>query len=165
MREPEPSGRYGFYKRSAPANFVHPLASMDREEDHQAGRRVGVRVLQPYWDAELVEFLYRTPPELLLRGGREKGLVRQSVARRFPRLGFERHKKVSAVNFFRSILLTEGPPAWRKMAGVSALADLGVVAGPAMESVLATSLSSKDIRVVHRIWEVLSLEAWVRSHA
>src|SRR5262249_25262145 len=35
MREPEPSGPYGFYMRGALANFVHPLASMDHEEAHE----------------------------------------------------------------------------------------------------------------------------------
>jgi asparagine synthase (glutamine-hydrolysing) len=162
MREPEPSGPFGFYLRGSPPNFVNPFRSMLREEDDEAGRRLGVRLRSPYWDAEVVHFLGRTPPELLLRGGREKGLVRESVARRFPDLGFERHRKASSVGFFRSILHAEGEPAWRKMGGVSALAALGVVEGKAMSAVLNRCLSDPDPHVANRLWELLSLEAWVR---
>jgi asparagine synthase (glutamine-hydrolysing) len=161
-REPDPSGPHGYYMRHVSSNYIHPLVSMEQEDDFEAGRRLGLRVLQPYWDAELLEFLYRIPPDLLLRGGREKGLVRQTLARRFPRLGFDSQRKVSAATFFQSLLLQEGPRAWRKMGGAPALAGLGIIDGKRIDSVLAESFSSKQIRTVHRIWEVLSLEAWAR---
>jgi hypothetical protein len=165
MSAPEPGGPFGFHLRGSPSHFVHPSLSMLREEDDEAGRRLGVRVRSPYWDAELVRFLGRTPPELLLRGGREKGLVRESVARRFPDLGFERHTKVSTAGFFRSILHTQGESAWRRMGGVPALAGLGVVDEGAMNALLARCLSAEDLRVANRVWELLSLEAWVRPRA
>ncbi|MBA3474710.1 MAG: hypothetical protein H0T57_16065, partial [Rubrobacter sp.] len=41
----------------------HPLASITMEEDFERWRRTGVRKLMPYWDADLVDFLSRTPPE------------------------------------------------------------------------------------------------------
>jgi asparagine synthase (glutamine-hydrolysing) len=167
FRAPEPSGPYGFYMSpttEAPSNFVHPFASTQQEETFEAGRRLGLRVLQPYWDEELVDFLFRTPPQLLLQGGREKGLVRQTLARRFPRLGFDSHRKVTALNFFQSLLRQEGPRAWRKMGGAPALVGLGIIDGKRIDSVLAEGFSSKQLRTVSRIWEVLSLEAWARPH-
>jgi asparagine synthase (glutamine-hydrolysing) len=165
FREPEPSGPYGFYMSSVtgtPSTIVRPSTSMEQEEAFEAGRRLGLRVLQPYWDEGLVDFLFRTPPQLLLQGGREKGIVRQTLARRFPRLGFDSHRKVTAITFYQSLLLQEGPRAWRKMGGAPALAGLGIIDGKRIDSVLAKSFSSRRIRTVHRIWEVLSLEAWAR---
>jgi hypothetical protein len=82
----------------------HPLVAMELEELFEQSRRLGVRVLQPFWDAALVEFLYRTPPAMLNQTGRSKGLVRDTVARRFPRLGFETQLKVTATRFGRSVI-------------------------------------------------------------
>lgn len=165
MRTPEPSGRHAFYLRSLPSllGSESALMSMDHEEIFESGRCVGLRVLHPYWDPDLIDFLFRTPPELLLRGGREKGMVRQAVARRFPHLGFERQRKVSATNYFKSVLQTEGPAAWEKMGGAPALVDLGIVDGTAINSIITESISSDVPRVTQRGWQVLSLEAWTRS--
>ena len=81
----------------------------------------------PYWDVDVLEMLYRIPPHLLNKGGRSKGLVRQTVARRFPQLGFERQKKVIATNLFNSMMLQDGKKAWRVLGGTQALAKLGIV--------------------------------------
>jgi hypothetical protein len=163
-REPEAEGPYGFYERNTLADFIHPLSSMDREEDHEAGRRLGIRVRHPYWDAELVDFLNRMPPQFLLYGGRQKGLVRPAVARRFPGLGFERHTKVSATTFFKATMQREGPAVCRDMGGASALARLGIVDARAVDATLAAGFSSKESRPAQRIWDIMSIEAWVRSH-
>ena len=84
----------GFYFRELWEFLDHPLTAMEMEEVFDRGTRMGLRILMPYWDADLLEMLYRIPPHLLNKGGRSKGLVRQSVARRFPQLGFERQKKI-----------------------------------------------------------------------
>jgi Asparagine synthase len=84
------------------------LSSRRLEELFEQGRRLGLRVLQPFWDAALVEFLYRMPPKFLNRGSRSKGLVRETVARLFPRLGFETQRKVTASRFGRSLIVEEG---------------------------------------------------------
>ena len=98
----------GFYFRELWESLDHPLTAMEMEEVFESGTRMGLRILMPYWDADLLEMLYRIPPHLLNKGGRSKGLVRQSVARRFPQLGFERQKKVIATNFFNSTMLQDG---------------------------------------------------------
>jgi hypothetical protein len=167
MRESPPTGPYGFYFRDLPYHMSHPLRSIDNEEDFEEGRQMGHRVLSPYWDAELVEFLIRTPPQLLNRGGRAKGLVREELDRRFPQVGFERHKKVSAVTFINAILLAQGPVAWQKLGGTPALIELGIVDDTAFTSIMAAASLSSNPRIQiwdsHRLWEVLSLETWLRA--
>lgn len=164
MREVEPRGRYGFYLRGLPSRFLRANRAMDLEEDFEAGRRLGLRVLMPYWDAAVVECLGRTPPEVLNRGGRSKGLVRQMVERRCPGLGFAHQRKVDAENTFLEIVRTQGPVAWTRMGGTPALADLGIVDGSGVGSLVTAGLGSARAREVFRLWEVLNLEAWVRAH-
>ena len=106
-----------------------PIVAYELEEFFESGREVGMRLLHPFWDADLTAFLARAPMRMLIRGGRSKGLVRQSLAQRFPDLGFERHRKVNASDFYRSVLTDEGRVAWSAMGGAEALAGLGVVDG------------------------------------
>jgi hypothetical protein len=157
--------------RSFPAFYVnemrtaldHPLVALEFEEIFDQGRRLGVQIMSPYNDADLVAFLYRTPPEILNRGGRSKGLVRDAVDRRFPQLGFERQRKVTATGFGKSIVVTEGVKAFQKVQGGLALAEHGVVAEEPLKEHLNAVL--RDPRgLPHVLWEVLTLEAWLRTN-
>ena len=161
----DPRGRFGFYFRGLPDAFLHPMRSLDQEELYASRRRVGLRELQPFWDSDLVEFLFRTPPRLLNRGGRTKGLVRYAVDRRFPGLGFERHRKISASNFFCELVQAQGPSAWQRMGGVRALAELGVVDAGRVNRWLAKRVPDERQLDTAKVWETLGLEAWVRAHA
>jgi len=161
---PEPSSE-GFYLREMRLALDHPLVSLEKEEFFESYGGLGLRILHPYWDAELVDLLYRIPPGILNLGGRSKGLVRESLARKFPRLGFERQKKVVATNFFNATILKEGRRAWQKLGGARALNDLGVIDGPACGRALHQILGGDKVREAYRVWDVLSLEAWVRPRA
>ena len=160
--QPEPRSFYFGELRRA---LDHPLISMEMEENFEIGRRTGLRWLMPYWDADLVAFLYRTPPELLSRGERTKAMVRQTVARRFPRLNFERQKKVLALNFVNSTFVREGRPLWQAMGGTPALAELGIVHAPAVDSTmweLFSGTRTPSPAEVSLIKEILFMEAWLR---
>jgi hypothetical protein len=170
MQRPEPAGRHGFFNSETPGALTSPLHSMEFEEAFDLSRRTGAFELAPYWDADLVEFLNRMPPELLDRGGRAKGLVRDTVARRFPNLGFGRQRKVSALNYFGSILAEEGRRAWERLGGAPALTKLGIVApdvGEALPERFATreTLGFEQIIAMHRIVDIMHLESWVRARA
>jgi asparagine synthase (glutamine-hydrolysing) len=144
----------------------HALVAMELEEAFEVGRRLGLRFGHPFFDADLLAFLYRTPPELLNRGGRAKGLVRGMLARRFPELGFERQRKVTATAVARTMFVREGEVAWRRMGGATALAALGVIDGAATSAMVETLLSKRgspeENAYSYRIWDILALEAWVR---
>jgi asparagine synthase (glutamine-hydrolysing) len=152
----------GFYLRELWESFDHPLTAMEMEEVFESGTRMGLRVLMPYWDADLLEMLYRIPPHLLNKGRRSKGLVRQTVARRFPQLGFERQKKMFSTNFFNSTMLRDGKKAWQALGGTPALAELGIVEPERLGSTIEGVLAGNQFRQAYRIWDVLNLEAWVR---
>jgi hypothetical protein len=157
---PEPRS---FYLREARRILDHPLMSIEMEEAFESGRRTGMPQFMPFFDADLIDFLCRTPPDLLYRGGRTKAMVRQTVARRFPGLNFERQKKVSAMDFFTSLLLEEGPRLWRALDGAHGLAELGIVDAPALDSAMSVLLSgTRPPQESHRVRDLLLVEAWLR---
>jgi asparagine synthetase B (glutamine-hydrolysing) len=151
--------------RDVHCSLEFPTGSWELEEHFLFGREAGQRMLHPYLDADLVHFLYRIPPQTLNRGGRSKGLVRDYLTRAFPKLGFERQKKVIATSFFNDRFLTEAREStgwfWRK----SALAELGIVdvkrLKPMVESVLARR-GKQHTRQIFLAWSLFNLEAWTR---
>jgi asparagine synthetase B (glutamine-hydrolysing) len=156
-------GRFHFYASDGAMVLDHPVISGQREDDYEVGRRAGAELLHPYWEPDLISFLFRVPPELLLRGGLEKGLVRSTIARRFPSLGFERQRKVVSVDYHYSVLRREGAEALRRLGGCKALAELGIVDGSQAEAVSVRAFAGSDFHDLHRAWELLNLETWVRQ--
>lgn len=153
------------YVREMRRALDHPLFCWELEEAFENGRRAGQAILQPFLDADLVDWLYRIPPELLNRGGRSKGILREMAARKFPNLGFERQKKVIATNFFLKTCLLEEAAAWESVGGTPALADLGIVDSKSLAATVSDILTNKQERRAYRIWDVLNSEVWLQSHA
>jgi len=151
----------GYYVREMRTALDHPLVSIEFEEVFENGRRLDLRYLHPFLDADLVDLLYRMPPQLLNRGDRSKGLVRDALARRFPNLGFERQKKILVTDFFSSVMFREGPGLWQSLGGPRALADLGIIDGLATEKMIQQILGKKPTEAF-RVCELLSLETWLR---
>lgn len=168
-RDEEQAGKQptdSIYLREIRPALDHAVISWEWEEYFQVYQRCGVRMLQPFWDADIVEMLYRTPPFLLLQGGRNKSLVRASLARRFPDLGFEQHRKVEATTFYASLIYRNGKEIWQQLDGARTLADLGIVDETRLRPVLERLLTGRrEGRNAHRVWTVLNLETWARAHA
>lgn len=166
-RELEPGGRYPLYVRAGRHYLNHPLTAMDHDEDFEAGRRLGLPrgLAHPYWDADLVMHLDRTSPWTLLQGGRDKGLVRETVHRRFPGVGFLGHRKVTATGFFSGVVGAEGPGVLGRLGGLRALADLGVVDRHILDAQVAADVACGRLAESSRAWEVLNLETWLRARS
>jgi len=147
----------------APSAQDSPVIALELEEFFESGRRVGMRLLHPLWDVDLTDFIAGLPAELMIRGGRSKALVRRSLARRFPGLGFEQHRKITANAFYRSVLLDEGRRAWRELRGARALATLGIVDHPALARYVERLLSGENPGDRYRLWHLLTVEAWARA--
>ena len=153
------------YIRDIRPALDHPVVSWELEEIFEVYQRAGVRMLQPFCDADLVDMLYRTPPFLLIQDGRSKGLVRGSLARRFPNLGFGRQRKVEATSFYASLIYRDGSDIWQKLGGAPVLGELGIIderlLRPTIEQLLERR---KDGSAAHRVWSTLNLETWARAH-
>jgi asparagine synthase (glutamine-hydrolysing) len=153
-----------FYLDAIRETTVHPLVSMACEESFYRDLHTGVPCMHPYQDRQLVEFLLRTPPDLLNDGGQSKALVRGPVARRFPELGLLHQKKMTSSRFNQDLYRRECPPLWRELGGAQFLAQMGVVQLDTFHGMLDRSLASKTLSVTHRVWHGANVEAWVRSH-
>jgi asparagine synthase (glutamine-hydrolysing) len=151
----------GFYSREGKQFLDHPLTSWLFEEQYQFGRKLGVRYVHPYWDADLIVQIYCTPPSKLNAGNRTKGLVRQTVARRFPALGFERQRKVSALSFFSATVKREAPALGEAVADFKALADLGVVDPAGARAFMRAAWHGSSMEI-GRAWNLVNVESWVR---
>ena len=155
-------GRFRFYASDGEIALDHPVISANREDDYEIGRRAGAELLHPYWEPDLISFLYRVPPELLLQGGLEKGLVRNTIARRFPSFGFERQKKVVSADYHYSIIRREGPAALRRLGGCKALRARSRRRSPDRRC-YRSWLGRIGPSQLYRAWELLSLETWVKG--
>jgi asparagine synthetase B (glutamine-hydrolysing) len=154
------------YFRECRQALTHPLVSMEAEEVFEYSRGVGVEVVHPYWDTRLVEFLHATPPELLNQGGRSKGLIRSMLGRRFPDLGFERQRKAITASYFGSAVLSQAPQVWKDMGGARVLAEAGIVDLDACAHLYEARPdgSAADHTVTDPMWELVTVEGWLRRH-
>jgi asparagine synthase (glutamine-hydrolysing) len=158
-----PAGDRSPYMTELRTALDHPLTSLELEEIFENGRSVGMSFVPPYLDADLVDFLYRTPPELLDSDGWSKGLVRGRLARRFPDAGFGHQRKIAATSYARTVMQAHVAREWERMGGVPALVELGVATRDGLLPTLAAATAG-DYPSQFRIWDALNLESWLRSH-
>ncbi len=156
-------GPYGSYFAEARLSLDHPVVSWELEETFENGRRLGVRYFHPYWDSELVDFLWRTPPSILAAGGRMKGLVRKVVSHRFPALGFESQKKVEIKGLLFSILKREAPALWRERGGPRAFEKLGLIDAKRFDTAFFRFLGSElgTHTKACKLFDLMNMEAWL----
>jgi hypothetical protein len=157
-------GFQGFYARELRTFLDHTLPSWEAEERYQLGRCIGLHFLQPFLDPDLVAMLSRTPPQILNRGGRSKGLVRATLARRFPSLGFDRQRKMWATPFYQTLILREGPALANLAIDFPALSGLGIVDGRRAGEAFSEGLNQRN-RWLARFFHLLNAELWVRYHS
>ena len=159
----EPPQEEGWYRNELRLGLEHRLVSMEWEEYFENTRHTGLRTLSPFLDSDLVDFLYRVPPDLLDRGSRSKGLVREELARRFPDLGFERQKKDDATALNRDVAMNESARVWQELGGMTTLAELEILDEKGFERELRTFLSGGQEKDATRMWNILNLEAWTKT--
>jgi asparagine synthase (glutamine-hydrolysing) len=151
-----------FYANEIRRGLDHPIQAVDLEEAYEKGRRLGVEVLLPYFDADLVDLLMRTHPRVLTKGNRSKSVVRESMSRRVSGVGLERQKKITTGNFWPK-KLEEASLSWKELGGTRALGELGVVDPDALDAEVRRRLENRQSAAVPFIWEILDHEAWVRA--
>jgi hypothetical protein len=153
----------GFYVREMRTALRHPAIAHDMEETQEFGRRHGLRMMHPFWDVDLIGLLYRIPPDLLMRDGRSKWLLRRSLAERLPGLGLEKRGKASAAGIFQGTLRQEAMAEWRRLGGAPALERIGAVRAADIESGDPNSSLVSRAGGAGRLYSLLNLEAWVQQ--
>jgi asparagine synthetase B (glutamine-hydrolysing) len=157
-------GPYGYYLGDALRGLDHPIVSWEMEEHFENACRLGVRLLHPYIDADLVEMLCAVSPELLAHGAASKGLVRESLARRLPDLGFQRQRKIVVRRALPQRVLGDGLRLWRESGKAKALPALGLAEADQLDIYLARLLKSESHCDTFRAWQIMGTEDWLRAH-
>jgi asparagine synthetase B (glutamine-hydrolysing) len=152
-----------FYIFEARRSLDHPLISMQMEETCEMGNHLGLRFLQPFWDSEMVNLLYRVPPQLLNQEEFSKGLLRKFLHERLPLEHVLSQKKMVLADLYNTQLAEEAPAAWRELGSINALEQLGVARSDLWNEAYDEIRNRK--RRLYNIWNVFSLETWVRCHS
>jgi hypothetical protein len=151
------------YEAATRRGLDHPLANQRIEEMWSQSRITGVSLRQPFMDADLVQFMFRTPPELLNANGRTKGLIRGRVAERLPGLGFETQRKIPETRELKQMARREFKAAWRRLGGPLALTEAGLVDGAGLQRAIDADLSGRSDEPLRTYTQdALTLEAWLR---
>jgi asparagine synthetase B (glutamine-hydrolysing) len=156
-------GEYGYYFGDILRGADHPIISMEMEENFQNARRLGVRLLHPYIDAELVEMLCAVPPTLLTVGGANKGLARDFLGRQFPDLGFEKQTKIVVRRALPPSVLGNAARQWEKSGKAKALPAIGLADGERLDAYLTKALKSESHHDTFRAWQIVATEQWLRT--
>jgi asparagine synthetase B (glutamine-hydrolysing) len=137
-----------------------PAPNLRAEEAFVLGRQAGMLIRDPFWNADLIEFMIRVHPSSRQRNGVAKALIRDKLERRFPDLGFEHQQKKVIGSLIQSTTRAEIERALETFGENWALDELGVIDSRNMLRAAGDLTGMK----VWRIWDVLNLEAWVRAN-
>jgi asparagine synthase (glutamine-hydrolysing) len=127
-------------------------------------RRLATPLPNPYFDVELVEFLYGAPVDILLYRGCSKGLAQASYRQRVSGTSPGMLGGRSFDGDLQILLEHEGPGAVGRLKGVPLLARLGLVDRRRVETILRDRCVSPEMGY-YQAWQVLASEAWLRSRA
>ena len=153
------------YYHNAMASVTNPHLYYEFEVAFHVDAVCGVRLLSPYHDADVVQYLNRIPPALLVRGNKYKGLLRPIVEKHLPGRGFGNQRKdypqraadIDLTNL-RDGVTTNWPSFTFKT-----LEGLNLVT-PEVSRVEAERAREYDLPALVRMFALMSAEAWTSLH-
>jgi asparagine synthetase B (glutamine-hydrolysing) len=160
--KPQPQ-RGTLYARARRRRLDNPGQTVFKEARFERAGEVGVSLLDPFYDVDLVEFLLEMPPELLSLGGRAKGLAAGSLRRRVDSSSVDALRPVSLDAFLQSVMRVEGERALNELGGAPVLAELGIVDEPFLRSSIKEGQYGGSMNCYHA-WTALASEAWLQRH-
>jgi len=122
----------------------------------------GVLPRSPLFDRDLVELAFQLPPQLKLKGSVEKYLLKEAVRDLLPACVVERPKSgmlVPVEGWFSGPLLGEA-----RIRLLEGLAPRGLIRRDYLERLLDGKLGGLRPRRGVKIWLLLTLECWLRTH-
>ncbi|MDP9280269.1 MAG: hypothetical protein M3P00_12685, partial [Gemmatimonadota bacterium] len=140
----------------------HPEVSMYFEDWFMTGRRIGIPLLHPFWDVDVVALLYSASPEVLQLGGRPKGLAVTLVKRRLATLGDHWPRKAAADAFLEQILAEGLAGAWSSIGGLRTLEKLGIVDAKGIGGTIQADESGNSLPL-RDAWAIVTSEFWLRT--
>jgi asparagine synthetase B (glutamine-hydrolysing) len=145
------------------ATAWHPLVSMHLEDSFATGQRLGLPLLHPLWDVDLVHLLYSAPAGVLQAGERPKGLA-IGLARRRLSIGEEWPKRATADTFLDRTLGAGLLPAWCSLGGPKTLENAGIIEPGVADAMIEESRRGNPLPL-RDLWAMVKSEVWLRSRS
>lgn len=155
----------GNFYRHAARSVKNPYYLYEYEVAFHVDATCGLRLLSPYHDREVVRFLNRIPPRVLLAGDSYKGMLRPLAKKRLPSLGLEAQRKVYGSGVQETEeqnLRTSVLDGWSRQS-LTRLADLGVVDVSGARQALNPAQTT-DFGDLVTMQALASAEGWVSAH-
>jgi asparagine synthase (glutamine-hydrolysing) len=149
-----------FHRRSRAESLDAPYMTIPMDWYRDRSRQLGVELLDPFQDPDLVEFLCAIPPKHLFAGGRVKALARETVRRRIPEFDAKILRGVYVEELFESMLVEDGARAFELIDGMRTLSDLGIIDRDPLEKALQRGIFTAEVRY-SEAWQALAVEAWL----
>ena len=140
-----------------------PLLLLEYDQSYAWAQHLGLTLLYPYLDRDLVELGLRMHPDSLMVGGRAKAPLRRLVAERLPQVSMPT-RKVDFTQMIHDVLRVGGRAVWRELGGPDMLAGLRVADVDRLNRSMADYFDGRTANWV-RPWLVLSTEAWLRARS
>jgi asparagine synthetase B (glutamine-hydrolysing) len=151
------------YSRSREHLLVHPNISVNFEDAFHGGARHGIPIRMPFYDVDLVEFLYSLDPSVLLHNGQIKWLAQEFLAPRVPQLARRWPKTVYGDALWALVVRSQGLDALSMLGGTEVLENLGIVDGQRLRETLEKGSIGLDAAEIASLWHALNLESWLGS--
>jgi asparagine synthase (glutamine-hydrolysing) len=132
------------------ANRHRPIARLERAPQHH-----------PLLSQPLMEVCLQIPTYLLLRGGRERGLARESFADRVPSQILRRRDKGSIASHATE-MIRQSEPFVRELLLEGVLAGIGVIARTELEPYIVQGQSFREEHLMPLL-ACIAAEAWART--
>ncbi len=152
-----------YYDFESRRSFHHPIVLNEVENKFYLGEAAGLRISEPYWDADLIDALYEMNPEDLSMGNAAKGLSYELVNRQNPALVDFRIKKIALFGYYKSRISDESRQIWKDDFKPGRLAELGLIDPGMFTGVVKDALAGDS----NKLWMVnfaLAHEAWIDAN-
>jgi asparagine synthase (glutamine-hydrolysing) len=148
--------------RAELATSIEMDEAADERGQHEVA--VGLPRIDPYLDAELIEFMASVPADMLFQGNRMRGLYRQAMEGILPDSLRLRPDKASFEPAIDELFDSAArDPAFQDLIKMEALADLGMVEPRRYREAVTRTMAGKSRRGWLEVWPALAVEAFVQQ--
>jgi hypothetical protein len=134
------------------------------ERRYHLGHALGLRLVSPFQDREVVHFFNRVSPATLIRTGQNKGLLRQIIDKHIGDPKVTAHpKSYGSENTYVHDQLRAHLARYVRAAEFAAVRELGLIDVDQLK-LAARRLPAATHTEMVQIFGVLSIEKWLRSN-
>lgn len=151
-----------WYRSVLAGIHYNPFMHYELERRYHLGHALGLRLISPFQDREVVHFFNRISPATLLRTGRSKGLLREIIAKHIDDQSIVKHPKLyDGKRSYVEEQLGSHLARHAASAGLAAVRELGLVDVDKLKQAIRRSPVLPHTEAA-RVFGVLSADRWLK---